>query len=245
MAKHAYPLIFMHIPKAGGTSLLQIIRNQYKPNQISAIKAVGERHTIKVGSRIKVITGHEVFGSHERIPNARYFTVVRNPVDRTVSYYNYIKRTPHHFLYERGFDPSMSLDQFLDAKLSTDIDNGQVRFIAGLETPFGSLKQQDLQTAKYNIQTHMDIVGLLERMPETISLLASAYNWKVAEIPQANKTNPAQKTALSSETVARIEAINQLDIALYDYVVNRFDDLLNGLKNQTGLFASKPWYKRW
>ena len=95
--------LFVHITKCGGTSILESIREAYpEPNRL---ELNGDHYTEKsriltdVGGRLPsagIVFGHRVFSGlvpFMRQP-AQMVTVLRNPVDRAISQYNYILTRP-------------------------------------------------------------------------------------------------------------------------------------------------------
>jgi Sulfotransferase family len=96
-------LVFLHIPKTGGTTLNRIIEWQYSPLSIFTIDPYGIRATserFKTFSeerrrRLRVVRGHLYYGIHEFLPQGRtYITMVREPVARVLSQYYFMLRRP-------------------------------------------------------------------------------------------------------------------------------------------------------
>jgi len=97
-------LIFLHIPKNGGTTLNTIINRKYKKDAIFNIVEVNhERPNIpefknlpqNEREKIKVLKGHLQFGLHTYLPGpSKYVTLLRKPEDRIYSYYQYVKQRP-------------------------------------------------------------------------------------------------------------------------------------------------------
>src|SRR6185295_12324969 len=89
------PLIFLHIPKAAGTTLQDFILRHYKPggkafrftghqDQLNALAAMTEAER----NEIDVFAGHVHFGIHEKLSEpATYLTMLRDPVERIISHY--------------------------------------------------------------------------------------------------------------------------------------------------------------
>ena len=71
----SHDLAFIHVPKTGGTSILKWIEQNFDYNKIASKHA-----------NIFEFTGRK-YGSHSRPKN--YFTVVRNPYHRILSWYYY------------------------------------------------------------------------------------------------------------------------------------------------------------
>ena len=102
------PEIFLHIPKAGGSTLYKIIGRNYNRNKIFHIHGAKIKESIlnfknlnyEGLDSIKILTGHMGFGLHNHFQNESiYFTLLRNPVDRIISHYYYVLRKPNHYLY--------------------------------------------------------------------------------------------------------------------------------------------------
>jgi len=107
--------IFVHIPKTGGTSLALALEDRAKADDIligDTPKALRRRRRLKgvqaAGQLWKHSTLVDIDGlvSPEFVANAFVFTLVRNPWDRMVSYY--------HWLRDQNFDhPAVLLAQTL------------------------------------------------------------------------------------------------------------------------------------
>ena len=96
--------IFLHINKCAGTTLREHIRNNLKDDEFLLLykhekpifkKKIGKyikSLTKEKKDKIKIIFGHRVYYSlHKLFPDreVRYITFLRNPVDRTISHYNF------------------------------------------------------------------------------------------------------------------------------------------------------------
>ncbi len=103
--------IFVHVPKTGGTSLALALEDRAMKDDImlgDTPKALNRRNRLKdlqaAGRLWKHATLADIEGvvTREEIAQMFTFTLVRNPFDRIVSYY--------HWLRERHFDhPAVSL----------------------------------------------------------------------------------------------------------------------------------------
>ena len=95
--------LFAHITKCGGTSILEAIREAYPES--SRLELNGDQYTEKstiladVGRRLpsaSIVFGHRVFAGlcpFMRQP-VQMVTVLRNPIDRAISHYNFILTRP-------------------------------------------------------------------------------------------------------------------------------------------------------
>mgnify|MGYP003350421959 FL=1 len=108
--------LFVHVPKCGGTSVLQAIRETHPEPlglELNGDQFVDKRTILEsVADRLpaaRVVFGHRVFAGLARsMPQpARMVTVLRDPVDRAISHYNYIlTRPPDRQLAHGALTPS-------------------------------------------------------------------------------------------------------------------------------------------
>ena len=83
------------------------------------------------GIRSKWSGGHLNFGVHQYLNKEfEYLTFVRNPINRIVSFYNFVSRTQGHRLHESA--TNLSLTEFLNSVDDPDISNGQISRISGI-----------------------------------------------------------------------------------------------------------------
>ena len=102
----ASPLFYLHIPKAGGSSLLGVVENQFAVTKMLVMYDVDFRSPAAIAtihdalpkhkqSKLELIAGHFGFGAHEQVgaePN--YFTMLREPAGRVISNYRHMRRNP-------------------------------------------------------------------------------------------------------------------------------------------------------
>src|SRR5438105_4223765 len=92
-------VLFLHIPKAAGSTLNRVIAQQFAPEAIykvgrtahSELEAVVAK--MNEASPVRVISGHFTFGLHAALPQPfTYITILRDPVKRLVSQFRFVKR---------------------------------------------------------------------------------------------------------------------------------------------------------
>ncbi|MBI3154317.1 MAG: sulfotransferase family 2 domain-containing protein [Burkholderiales bacterium] len=96
--------IFLHIPKSAGTTFRHHIEHNFAPEEIVALYRADDARLRREDvfarlqslpdeqrRRLRVIYGHEVYhGIHELFDRpCRYVTFLRDPIDKTISFYNY------------------------------------------------------------------------------------------------------------------------------------------------------------
>lgn len=247
------PLIFTHIPKTGGMSLFTAFCGLFG-TRIADLYNLSSSDPERAGPycadrSLALYCGHFPFGLHEWLDRpAYYLACLREPVARLISLYHYClpmfekmrQRMRHGGLraealfingrnpdYYRDFIPclegSPDPDTFF-ACPSAELDNGMVRRLSGVGLTPGPCPESALELAKANINRHYGAVGLLERYPETLSLIQARFGLIALNENKVNvNVRKDDGPKISSATLARLRALNALDIELYAWVSDRFD----------------------
>ena len=229
-------VIFFHIPKAAGTTLCDIFLRQYQAEEIYLLDGINfdqsqanfKQLSLEKKTKIKILMGHMYFGLHEYLPSpATYVTMLRNPIDRAVSYYYFIRKVPGHPDFELIKEKNISLEDYCRmGKINTC--NGQTRFLSGtIESE--TYDSKILNIAKENLQRHFSVVGIQKRFDESLLMLKKELAWKKMPFYYRRNTNRANsyKREISNSTRAVLEKYNELDLELYEYAKNIFVEQLN------------------
>jgi hypothetical protein len=224
-------LLFLHIPKAGGSTVYKILERQYSRAQILRLESsqIAQFKTLPAAQRgrYRLIEGHLYFGFHRYIPGAStYFTFLRRPVERVLSFYYYARSTPDHYLYSQLAHERLDLKTAIAGELTPELRNGQIRQLAGeeWEDPQRVITRAALEQAQANL-TQFRVVGLLEEFDASLLLLRRAFGWHLPFYVKENVTKEKpDETFLDPETRGLIEEANRLDLELYDYARDLFDE---------------------
>ena len=177
--------------------------------------------------RYRLIQGHLYFGLHRFIPRAStYITFLRRPVERVLSFYYYACSTPDHYLYSQLANERLDLKTAIAGELTPELRNGQIRQLAGeeWEDPQRVVTRAALDRAKANL-THFRVVVLLEEFDASLLLLRRAFGWDWPFYVKENVTKEKpDETFLDAETRGSIEEANRLDLELYEYARDLFDE---------------------
>lgn len=249
-------LVFEHIPKTAGTTLRQVLRRRYGEDVVSNFSVANpQRRLDKLAVRFRSKHPPRAFistigyGLHERLPgDHRYahFTLLRDPVQRTISNYYYslqigeIAEDVTLLEFCSGDPAAVGPDRATNrqtAFLASRVWNYQTGFLSGLRVeqildgrPFRPEDYDEalLARAKANLDTFV-VAGLVARFDETLLLLGHTLGWPLRTL-RFVETNRGQRRPksldLTPEERTAIEAANVLDLALYRYAERRFEQLL-------------------
>lgn len=250
------PFYFLHIPKTAGTTLTDYLERHFEQKDIMPHGVWGEllqddafdttKGKLFDGAEFYLYRGHFGYSLIQELDRpARIITVLRNPVERTVSQFFHIQFRPNDNKWvEPGFvDPDETIAQFVkDNKRRAVISNVQTRYLAlsvdfknyynkrgeteslylaDSEQAFISpeLPDKELLARALTRLDESEFVGLQDFFQESLILLAHTLKWH----PQEDKTRLQVVTQRPSSrelgfaTKQRLRAMNTLDQKVYDH----------------------------
>lgn len=224
-------LVLVHIPKTAGSALRRLLAAQVEgrfgkaPNTFTHAEEAEERLRRLVAEQPPplAIGGHIVFGLRDVLPaDARYLTVLREPVARTLSHYGYLvaPRDPQvrpHGLLARAtpYRADLTLEEALaDPRYLPD--NLQTRMLTCRRSPFEPLRPDALEQAKSHLRARFAYVGVTERFEEFAALLTVAHGWQ-PRLPRRRRVGETRLEPSRLDPALRraLEAHNALDLELY------------------------------
>jgi hypothetical protein len=223
---HSRCVIFLHVPKAAGQTLNAILARQYDPRATVVITDPSSvtRALDRGAGPPALVRGHVPYGIHEEIGiDARYITMLREPVSRVVSVYGYVWHNPRHPLHTLVRSKGMTLKDFVTRDVDReDVVNGQTRLIAGRSE--ADPDSTALLRAKQHLRD-MAAVGVVERFDESVMLFRERLDWMVPFYTKRNVAPQRSDTGrLSPDVRELIESMNRLDIDLYHDALSLFDE---------------------
>ncbi|WP_420629582.1 sulfotransferase family 2 domain-containing protein [Candidatus Leptofilum sp.] len=232
-------VIYLHIPKTAGSTLHAIHNQIYAPEQVLHLK--GDPHidtavaqfkqlSNKAKQSIRLLTGHIEYGLHEWLPQpATYFTILRDPIERVLSYYYFILRTPDHPRHEEMTGRQTSIADFAKHILG---HNNQTRFLAGTWLEDLPCTAKTLSLAKQHILQDFSVVGLSEQFDTTLLLLKHQFNWpRLPYYRSRNVTkNRPNRQQLDDQTLAIIHKTQAYDLELYAFAQKQFEERVRQMR---------------
>lgn len=228
-------LCFVHIPKTAGTTLNSILTRQYGARRIftlsnnrpNRLPESFQRMNKKERRTYKVIKGHFPYGFHEFLRGRPYIymTLFRDPVDRVISHYHYVRRSEEHYIHQKVGEDLPGLKTYIESGLVSEARNGQAYMMVG---PKVMKKGENVaEIAKEILQKEFSIVGTAERFDESLLVMRAVLGWKIPFYISLNVTkNKPKRSQIDQETLALIEKHNQIDFELYELADQMLDDLL-------------------
>lgn len=233
-------VFFVHIPKTAGTAVVHALRAPYRDEEICPHYGeykLGEIPPVEFRRRYRFAAAHA--GIDYARPRADHIlTVLRDPLERILSLYNYWRSTPLESatVFPGGvIDPAVTLARELDfegfvhsdhPRILNDIENGQTWQLAASNTPNGRPRLAHsgpgavLATAEANLRA-MEAIGTTEDLAGFAASIEERLGMRI-EIGRRNVTRrkSAARDAVGSDALARVEALTALDATLYDRVAS-------------------------
>ncbi|MCC6178307.1 MAG: sulfotransferase family 2 domain-containing protein [Chloroflexi bacterium] len=240
-------LLFVHLPRTGGTTLKGILEREYGESAYLRLRngIVMEDGVVSAGDdpffhlpsarrgRLLALSGHMSVGLHAWIPGpARYVTLFRDPVERVVSLYRYIASRPEHPLHPAIVREGLTLRDCLTHSRNSllQFHNGQVRMLTGAVTgarlPLGARDSQRVRLAKRLLDEHFELVGVTERFEDLVVLAWRRFRWRVPLYRPVNASRGQRTVAVDPKTRALIEERNSMDREIYEYARERLADVV-------------------
>jgi hypothetical protein len=216
---------FVHLQKTAGTSLLIRLREHFGVRAI--YPTPGERSLVTSFSvdllakrfaarqdEIQVVSGHfplaasEVLGAPFTV-----FTVLRDPVQRTLSYLrqqqaevDQYKSAPLDEIYDDPWRRGWLLTNHMVRMLGQKVEE----LAAGTMAP----DDENLDRAKKALTERVDLFGFQDSFDEFCVALGHRYGWDLGEPVRANTTPPS---TASDGLTERIRLDNWADVELFEF----------------------------
>ena len=179
-------IVFIHIPKTSGTALCHFLKSHFHHRQRlgwygkEKCQSGLSNLASQIGDDTRLVYGHFDFGLDQLVDRqVNYFTILRHPVDRLISLYEFTRSktaserdTPEFVRYAQQH----GLLEFIDRYKR--VCNGQTRIMSGNS---GDLEQakENLSHCVYGVQDHTDTFALM---------VARKLQLPATRLPIKNKT---------------------------------------------------------
>ena len=219
-------LLFEHVPKCGGSTVVHYLAKQYprcqcyligadQAGDIARFQALPESERFAYG----FVAGHGAHRLRHHVhPDTVKATVLRDPVDRVISHYYYVMRSPDHYLYEAVADAGLGLDEYVRSGMSAELHNHYVTSFLEIEESEAWQDCDGAVSLAYDlIRAEYDVVGVLDELQAAVNEIGRRVGFlRQFRIRNRNVTENRPKVgAVAPETLATIRRINAMAVALF------------------------------
>uniref|UniRef100_A0A182JKZ9 Heparan sulfate 2-O-sulfotransferase n=1 Tax=Anopheles atroparvus TaxID=41427 RepID=A0A182JKZ9_ANOAO len=251
-----FVIIYNRVPKTGSTSFVNLTYDLCKKNafHVLHINITANMHVLSLPNQLKFVRnitawdsmkpafyhGHMAFLDFSKygMPSKPlYINLIRQPLDRLVSYYYFLRYGDDYrpYLVRHRAGDTMTFDECVSRqKPDCDPTNMwlQIPFFCGHHAEcWKPGSSWALEQAKRNLVNEYFLVGLTEEMDEFIELLELSlprlYRGAVSHFQKSNKSHlrkTKSKVEPAPETVAKIKesTVWQMENELYEFAREQF-----------------------
>ena len=256
IAEFTKPFLFIHIRKTAGVSLRGLLANQFPAGRV-----LFQAHSVSGPSEpgdANFVTGHVGLDYARRFAAApTIFTTIREPISRCLSTYHFFRSNDESYLRTLAIELTdaehesrcrftdrarrLGLLEFLVEEESLArawLSNGQARQLLG--GSFAGLAEgADCREIVRTYLAECDVVGIFERLDDTLRLLSHTMNWgRLGPLPHTNKTK-LYSADVDPRCIEILRAWNSLDFYLYEEACRLFESKLQAMHDR-GLDHAPP-----
>lgn len=231
--------VFIHIPKTAGSTLHDVLSRQYREQDTFTINGLEIKESVDEFSNypqskkdsFSLIKGHYSLLLGRQVTNEkRYFTFLRNPLDRLQSSYYYIRSSSHNRFNEE-IKKIKTLDDFALWSLDNERDNMQARSLLNnvkrLSQEYQDVKNHGLISnsaeCKKILDTEVKNVLLTERFDESLLLLKHELAWQKKPY-YLNKNVTRNKPTYTRDVSSIVSKVIGVDLDLYSHAEAMFEN---------------------
>ncbi|NET06764.1 MAG: sulfotransferase family 2 domain-containing protein [Symploca sp. SIO2B6] len=236
-------IFFIHLPKCGGSSIHQGIKNSFNPfewisgnlihldpqaslkgSQIAGSQLSDYREKLLLyfmsKDQCKYISGHFIYSDNafQEFGNEwNFITVIREPVSRWFSHYFF-----NRFKTDNHFHLDLDLESFVESEQGIAWGSTYVNKFAGNILP-GEVSSNEAINQAINNLNNLTLVGVLERLDIFARDYEKLFGARI--VFDRYKTNPLskdkQQEQITESIRKKVENICQPDIIFYESALKR------------------------
>lgn len=227
LALRPRPILFDHVPKTAGTAVTNFLMKNYPArltfttNSRNPQSSVDQFKSLPAGKRRRylLVAGHSVHQLLDYVrPDSVRFTIFREPIDRIISHYYFVRQDEDNYLHARILKSNMSLEEYALAGLSGELSNHYTTHFSGLSSEEIRVRGTEaVERAASAILGNYDVIGFQDDLPGAIRKLSKAarlYRRFDNRITNQSVGRP-RADEVSERARSAITEANPLDIRLY------------------------------
>lgn len=208
------PLVFFHAQRTAGTTIKAAFQQEFGKENCLYQRTSDEFCDWKnldgeVLSKYRIYAGHYNYAPKEMDCNPLIFSVIRDPIDRAISLYHYLKTRPEHKLHELAVNEDILTFYQKAVEIAPDyVSNTQTLRVSGAQS-----FQQAVPILKkeYFLLAPFDEIDKVFDVFIVLGLVSNSR--KLEKKPPSNKF----LANLDPEVVRYLVSINSEDMLLYEY----------------------------
>lgn len=226
------PFFFLHIPKTAGTTLNTILNQHFPPESILDVYTDTEKQRLKE-TTYEELAGYRLIRGHVFIANfadildgpvpMRVFTFLRDPVDRVISEYHFLKAWPKSHLYRFLNENEVSLSEYVASDHPRLAVRGRDIMVNSLSGVGIDCMEERLETAWHHLKDRFTCFGILEQFDASLMLLKKRLGMTSVFYERQNVRSHKAYRPVTPDEVRLIQHHNQADIRLYERACLEFD----------------------
>lgn len=223
------PFFFVHIMKTGGATFRQHVYANFGADEVYPVPKVEDMdrawlidyllgQPAERRARFRAYMGHFPFIVTELLPEDFVtLTIVRDPVERTISYLKHCKRYHEHHR-------ELSLEEIYrdPFHFRCFIDNHQTKIFSmkpgdKLESYMDMIEMDEgrLELAKANLE-RVDVLGLNDDYPAFLDELGDRFGWRFDTVPN-RRVSKEKRWEASPELRQLIAEDNAIDMEFFEH----------------------------
>ena len=224
-------VVFLHIQKTAGTSIVTIARERYGTDLISHGDYIRLKNT-DIG-KFSFVSGHFGFDYAQKYLRGRYsFTFLRDPIERILSFYYFCRTQDPNEFPQYAICQNLSLTEFFEL---AQHDNYIRQFVwnhmtsqlaCGFDSPkkltLSDFSGDDLIEMAINNLMQFSYVGFTETADMDINKICKAISLPIQEERALNLTDRPDKKLLSQYELGLAYKLTELDYKLYKSAWSKF-----------------------
>ncbi|WP_419788260.1 sulfotransferase family 2 domain-containing protein [Pseudodesulfovibrio sp.] len=225
------PFFFLHIPKTAGTTLNSVFDDNLSQERILDLYTESQHRalsdiTYEEIARYRMVRGHVFITDFEEILDGpvhfRLFTFLRDPVQRVISEFYFLKRWPKSHLYEYLNRNNVSLMEYVTSENRVLKHRGRNNMVNSLSGIRGGNMEEGLELAWHHLRDRFEFFGILERFDESLLMLKRLMGLGSIFHEKKNVRGTSLDKPISREEYDLICEHNRFDLRLYERAVTEF-----------------------